>query len=136
MHQTSKEAYKEVQPKLPALWELVLECLEQSGPRTAIEISKAVGRKNVWQRLSELERKGKVHQSGVRICEVTGAEATIWDIGGAAKQDRPKPPTPAAAKALLEDLTDLYTSAKVGGYENPPRRLVDLVLWLRARSED
>lgn len=130
---TSAKAFKEVQPKLPALWKLVIGCLENKGPCTAMEISKAVGRTNVWQRLSELERKGKVHQSGVRVCSVTGAEATVWDLGGVEKEELLKPPTSAQAKAILRELSEMLDYANKAGYQKSPKSLMDLVKWLQAR---
>lgn len=81
---TSIEAAESVAPDLGRLQRMTLEAIRAAGPfgLTADECARKVGldRWSIQPRTSELKRKGKIVDSGLRRPNETGRRAIVWTL--------------------------------------------------------
>jgi hypothetical protein len=86
MRDTSREAYRQIQPKLNSLEQDVLIQLNINPDLTdkelaqVAQLTQANDIDNFRKRRSDLTRKGYVISSGKRVCTVTGMTCHTWRI--------------------------------------------------------
>src|SRR5690349_9327510 len=81
----------------------VYKILHANGPLTAHELALHMDRdegRNVYARLSELERELRAERVGVRVNEQTGKKATLWNVVKPGTLPPPPPPKKVPRKAL------------------------------------
>lgn len=103
---TSAEAFAKIQGVLGGIqWE-VYQHLYESGPLTAREVASKMPLyqlDSVRNRFAELEAMGVIEAVGERVCNVTGFNATTWDVTDATELKPVKQVKPSKfSKAELE----------------------------------
>lgn len=79
--QNSREAYREVQPKLSALHHQIMYAMRKIQRGTFYQIADAAGLEpsQVWKRCSELEKAGHITPDG-RTMGPNGRSVTVWRL--------------------------------------------------------
>jgi len=80
---TSQEAAQYMQSKLRATQLYALRMVRENPGKTANELSVIANERDnrkIGRRLPELERMGLIIRKEPRPCEVTGRNATVWDV--------------------------------------------------------
>lgn len=82
MNTNSQIAYESVKPLLPDLREKILTALESIGSGSFRDIAKASGLRDeqVWKRLSELEKAGRVANVNTKLCEISHRPVSVWEL--------------------------------------------------------
>ena len=83
MRITSQIAYESIKPQLAGLHKIILAGMDKIQRGTFREIAQASGLRGeqVWKRLSELEKKGLIQNTGeIKICKVTSRPCHIWEL--------------------------------------------------------
>lgn len=76
---TSLQAFRDL--ALPEAQAKALLALRLHGPCTSLELEHAADLRHVSKRLPELRNVGAVHESGRRVCKVSGKQAILWSVG-------------------------------------------------------
>lgn len=83
MKQTSILAHESIKPSKDVLYSKILAGMQKIKKGTFREIAKAsnLNEQQVWKRLSEMESKGLISDSGEKkLCEVSNRLCGIWEI--------------------------------------------------------
>lgn len=83
MRITSRIAYKEIQPQIGGIHKIIEKGMAQIKRGTFREIARASSLRDdqVWKRLSEMERKGIITNTGeMKVCSISRRPCHIWEI--------------------------------------------------------
>lgn len=82
MKQTSIQAHNAVKPTKKQMHNKIISALKviNNGSFRDIASYLALKDEQVWKRLSELERKGLIELAGVKKCEVTNRNVSIYQL--------------------------------------------------------
>ena len=82
MKSTSLAAYDSIKPERKNLQQRILLGLQKIKRGSFRDIAKASGLREgqVWKRLSELKRTGKITESDTKVCPVSGRTITVWKL--------------------------------------------------------
>ena len=82
MNQNSIDAHNSVKPAKEAIHSKILKGLTEIHSGTFREIATACNMHpdQVWKRLSELERSGKLQNVSDKRCEISGRTCSVWTL--------------------------------------------------------
>lgn len=83
MRITSRIAHQSIQPQLGGIHKIIEAGMSKIKRGTFREIARASSLRDdqVWKRLSEMERKGIITNTGdIKICTVSNRPCHIWEI--------------------------------------------------------
>lgn len=80
MNQNSIQAHESIKPSKEFIHAKIVKALSIIGSGTFREIAHAFGLQDqqIWKRLSELERVGKIENVSDKICTVSGRSCSVW----------------------------------------------------------
>ena len=89
MKDTSVEAFESVKPTIENKQSIILKAMERIGRPATTEVIAChctLNHSQVWKRMSELERAGKVFCTDLKAVNSSGRSARKWQLTGTQSQ--------------------------------------------------
>lgn len=83
MKSTSKAAHDSMKNAKSSYWEKIEEGLNKlkvGGTFSEISVASGVKPEQVWKRLSEMQRDGKIYDTGITRALPSGRQGTVWQL--------------------------------------------------------